>query len=224
MSKKDIFNYFYTNSTNFNVESILMIMAGGLLISLIIFLTYWVSYKGVSYNRKFNISLVILTLISIVIMLMISSNIVISLGMVGALSIIRFRTPIKDSRDTVYIFWAITEGLCVGSQNFKLSLITTLFIAIIILLTCFIPKLFNKYLIIVRGTNTKIDVADLLREVSTYTVSYKIRTLSKDKESEEVIIEATVKRILNPEIVEKLLKVKGVTSVNYIIETGENVG
>ena len=84
-----------------------------------------------------------------IIMLMISSNIVISLGMVGALSIIRFRTAIKDSRDTVFIFWAITEGLCVGSQNFKLSIITTLFLAILMLIIGFIPKLYSKYLIVI---------------------------------------------------------------------------
>ena len=224
MSKKEIFEYFYTNSTNFKAESILGILLAGLAIGLIIFITYWVSYRGVAYNRKFNVSLVILTLISIVIMLMISSNIVISLGMVGALSIVRFRTPIKDSRDLVFIFWAISEGLCVGSQNFQLSLITTLFISLVLLLSCFIPKLFNKYLIIVRGNDTTIDVTKVLNVLNTYTINNKLRTASKNNNSQEMIFEVTTKRELNPEVIDKLLKVKGITDVNYIIETGENVG
>lgn len=224
MSKKDIFNYFYTNSTNFNVENILGIMLAGLAIAIIIYITYWVSYRGVSYNRKFNVSLVIISLISIVIMLMISSNIVISLGMVGALSIVRFRTPIKDSRDTVFIFWAISEGLCVGSQNFKLALVTTLFIALVLLISCFIPKLFNKYLIIIRGENEVIDALKVINILEEYSINNKLRTSSRNNSSQEMIFEITTKRDLNPDIINKLLKIKGITSVNYVIETGENVG
>lgn len=224
MSKKDIFNYFYTNSTNFTVENILGIMLAGLAIALIIFITYWVSYRGVSYNRKFNVSLVIISLISIVIMLMISSNIVISLGMVGALSIVRFRTPIKDSRDTVFIFWAISEGLCVGSQNFKLALVTTLFIAIILLISCFIPKLFNKYLIIIRGSSEVIDTLKVIGLIEENSVSHKLRTSSRNKDSQEMIFEITSRGELNPDIINKFLKIKGITQVNYVIETGENVG
>ena len=224
MSKKDIFNYFYTNSTNFNVENILGIMLAGLAIAAIIYITYWVSYRGVSYNRKFNVSLVIISLISIVIMLMISSNIVISLGMVGALSIVRFRTPIKDSRDTVFIFWAISEGLCVGSQNFELALVTTLFIALVLLISCFIPKLFNKYLIIIRGNNEVIDTLKVISLLDEYSVSSKLRTSARNKDSQEMIFEITAKRELNPDIINKLLKIKGIDSVNYVIETGENVG
>lgn len=135
MSKEEIFNYFYTNSVNLGAKQIITIMLSGVLIAAIIYATYYISYRGVSYNSRFNWSLTAILLIAVVIMLMISSNIVISLGMVGALSIVRFRTAVKDSRDTVFIFWAIAEGLCVGSRNLKLALITTLFIAVILLLT-----------------------------------------------------------------------------------------
>ena len=124
MSKKEIFEYFYTNSANLGIKSTTIIMLAALVICAIIYFTYYFSNKGVEYNRNFNISLSVILLISVVIMLMISSNIVISLGMVGALSIVRFRTAIKNSKDTVYIFWAIAEGLSVGSQNFKLVIIT----------------------------------------------------------------------------------------------------
>ena len=154
MTKEEILNYFYTNSTNLRIRSILMIMIAALLIAGVIYFTYWLAHKGVSYNNKFNLSLVMISLISVVIMLMISSNIVISLGMVGALSIVRFRTAIKDSRDTVFIFWAISEGLCVGSQNFKLAWITTIFIASIIMIASLIEKKQNKYLLILSGGGT----------------------------------------------------------------------
>ena len=176
MTKEQIFEYFYTNSANLGIKSTTLILLGGLVIGLIIYLTYWVSYRGVSYNRKFNLSLIVLLEISIVIMLMISSNIVISLGMVGALSIIRFRTAIKDSRETVFIFWAIAEGLSVGSQNFKLSIVTTIFIAILIIAFELIPKIFNKYLLVVK-TENKIDFANIMRIIQSYAIDTKIRTV-----------------------------------------------
>lgn len=158
MTKEEIFNYFYTNSSNLSIKTILVIMLAGLLIGALIFATYFVTYRGVAYNGRFNASLVIILLISVVIMLMISSNIVISLGMVGALSIVRFRTAIKDSRDTVFIFWAIAEGLSVGSQNFKLALITTIFIGIIIMAVSFIPYGRNKYLLVICGGQEPIEI------------------------------------------------------------------
>ena len=224
MSKKEIFDYFYTNSTNLKVENILGIMLAGLAIAFIIYITYWVTYRGVSYNRKFNVSLVVLSLISIVIMLMISSNIVISLGMVGALSIVRFRTPIKDSRDTVFIFWAITEGLSIGSQNFKLAIITTLFISIIILLFNFVPKFFNKYLIVITGEKEIIDTIYLMETLKNYVLDSKLKTANRDGDHQEMIFEVRTKGELNINVIKDLLKIKGIKSVNYVIESGETIG
>lgn len=223
MSKEEIFNYFFTNSANFGVKEIGLIMLAGFLVSLIIFLTYWLTNNGVQYNGKFNISLIIVSLISILIMLMISSNIVISLGMVGALSIVRFRTAIKDSRDTVFIFWAISEGLCVGSSNLKLAIVTTLFISIVFIITSYIPKIWNKYLIVIRGEK-EIKVNAVIDNLKPYIKNYKIRAANKNEYQQEIIIEVRVKGELNNEIFEKVSKVKNVKSVNYVIESGETVG
>ena len=225
MSKEEIFNYFFTNSANFGAKAIAFTMLSGIAVAIIIYITYWITNRGVQYNSKFNVSLVVISLISIVIMLMISSNIVISLGMVGALSIVRFRTAIKDSRDTVFIFWAISEGLCVGSQNLKLALITTLFISAIFMITSFVPKIWNKYLIIITGEGNKaIDVADVMSVMKLYVINTKLRTANKDEEHQEMIFEVRTKGELNAEIVDKLSNIKGIKSVNYIIETGETVG
>lgn len=223
MSKETILEYFNTNSTNLGIMNILMMLVGGLLIGLIIYGTYWVSYKGVAYNRKFNLSLIVLLEISIVIMLMISSNIVISLGMVGALSIVRFRTAIKDSRDTVFIFWAIAEGLCVGSQNLQLAIITTAFIAIIIVMFDFIPRVFNKYLVVIRA-DEKVKIEDILTITEKYTSDRKVRNINKSKENQEFIIEIKTRGELKPELIKELSEISGMDSVNYIVETGEDLG
>ena len=224
MTKQEIFNYFYTNSANFGIKTLLIVMVAALVISMIIYTTYYLTYKGVAYNRSFNISLIIILLISVVIMLMISSNIVISLGMVGALSIVRFRTAIKDSKDTVFIFWAITEGLCIGSQNVKLAIVTTLFISMIMMIFNILPKVFNKYLIVVTGDKEVIDAINLMNTLKQYTIDNKLRTANRDENHQEMIYEVKTRGELNINIIQELLKIKGVKSVNYVIESGETVG
>ena len=99
-------------------ESILLRLAVSVVIGGFIFLSYRLSHSGSIYSRKFNVSLVALTVITTTVMIVIGNNIALSLGMVGALSIVRFRTAIKDSRDTVYIFWAIVVGICCGAGDY----------------------------------------------------------------------------------------------------------
>lgn len=224
MSKEEILNYFYTNSVNLDAKQILLTMLSGLLVAAIIFLTYRISYRGVSYNSRFNWSLVVILLITVVIMLMISSNIVISLGMVGALSIVRFRTAIKDSRDTVFIFWAIAEGLCVGSRNLKLALLTTLFIAVVIMATGAGPRLARKYLLVVTGGALPIDVAEFMQRVNQYTSACKLRTANKNHNRQEFIFEVRAKKELDLQVNDSLLEVSGVESVNWVSESNESVG
>ena len=104
MSKSDILQWFGMNTEALTSLRILFVLAVSIAVGAVIFITYRLAYRGVAYDARFNVSNVVLVLISAVIMLMISSNIAISLGMVGALSIVRFRTAIKDPQDTIYIF------------------------------------------------------------------------------------------------------------------------
>ena len=103
MSKEEVLSYFYTNSTSYGIKRTFVILLCGLITGMVIYFTYYITSEKVVYNRKFNCSLVAVLLIIIIVMLMISSNVAISLGMVGALSIVRFRTAVKDSRDTIFI-------------------------------------------------------------------------------------------------------------------------
>lgn len=102
-------------------ESILLRLAASVVIAAFIFVSYHLSHSGTIYSRKFNVSLVALTVITTTVMIVIGNNIALSLGMVGALSIVRFRTAIKDSRDTIYIFWAIVVGICCGSGDYMVA-------------------------------------------------------------------------------------------------------
>ena len=222
MTKEEIYRYLYTNSASYGMADIVRAMVEGFIIAAIIYLTYYLAYKGVAYNKKFNGTLVVVSLISCVIMLMISSNIIISLGMVGALSIVRFRTAIKDSRDTAFIFWAITEGLCVGSENMRLASVTTLFISAVILIMNYIPSFGEKYLLIIR-TNEDIDNAELIEEkVKSLSKHIKLRALNQNHGCNEFIYE--IKGSANTASVNAISQIKGVSAVNWVAESGEDVG
>lgn len=224
MSKEDIFHYFYTNSANLSASSILLILLAGLGVGLVIFATYCVTYYGVAYNRKFGLSLVVTLLIAVVIMLMISSNIVISLGMVGALSIVRFRTAIKDSRDTIFLFWAIAEGLSVGSRNLKLALLTTLFIALVFVAESLLPGFHNRYMLILTGGDEPLDAAALQQALQPFVVKSKLRTAGRSAGRQEYIYEVRTRRALDPAMAEAVRAVPGVDTVNWVMNSGETVG
>lgn len=112
-----LFQLLETSSGELTAETIVLRMAVAAVIACFIFLSYRLSHSGSIYSMKFNVSLAVLTLITTTVMIVIGNNIALSLGMVGALSIVRFRTAIKDSRDTIYIFWAIVVGICCGAGN-----------------------------------------------------------------------------------------------------------
>lgn len=224
MSKEEILSYFYTNSTNYGVKRTLVILLCGLIVGMVIYLTYYITSEKVVYNRKFNWSLVAFLLVTIIIMLMISSNIAISLGMVGALSIVRFRTAVKDSRDTVFIFWAMAEGLCTSSQNYRLTLTSVIFIAIVLIISSKIPGIFNRYLLIVTGEGVPVDKEAFQEKLKPFVVNQRIRATNKDNDHEELILEIKTKGEFRLESLDELASVSGVKSVNLVVESGETVG
>lgn len=224
MSKEDVLNYFYTSGTQYGIKETLVIMSCGLAVGMIIYLTYWLTSEKIAYNRKFNWSLVVMLLVTVIVMMMISSNIAVSLGMVGALSIVRFRTAVKDSRDTMFIFWAMAEGLCVSSLNYRLSVTTVLFIAAVLILSSRIPGIWNKYLLIVTGEGTSVDRKRFEEVLKPFVVSCRIRTGNRDAAHEEMIYEIRTKGELNPDMIDELMTVPGIQSVNWVAESGETVG
>lgn len=224
MSKEEVLSYFYTNSSDYGVKRTLVILLCGLAVGMIIYLTYYISSEKIVYNRKFNWSLVVMHLITVIVMMMISSNIAVSLGMVGALSIVRFRTAVKDSRDTMFIFWAMAEGLCVSSQNWRLTFTSVLFIAAVLIVSSKVPGIRNRYLLIVNGAGQAIDRKQFDDTLKPYVVSSRVRTANKDAGHEEIICEITTKGEINLDVLDELLSVPGIQSVNWVVQSGETVG
>jgi hypothetical protein len=102
-------------------QQILINIAFSALLGVLIYLSYYLSHRGTVYSKKFNLSLIVLTVLTGTVMTVIGNNLALSWCMVGALSIVRFRTAIKDARDTMYIFWAIIVGICCGVSDFLVA-------------------------------------------------------------------------------------------------------
>lgn len=113
-----LFQLLESSGGELSLETILLRLGVSAVIAAFLFLSYRLSHSGSIYSAKFNVSLASLVVITTTVMIVIGNNIALSLGMVGALSIVRFRTAIKDSRDTVYIFWAIVVGICCGAGDY----------------------------------------------------------------------------------------------------------
>ena len=129
-----LFELLETSGGDLSAETIVLRLVMSAVIAAFLFLSYRLSHSGSIYSAKFNVSLVALTVITTTVMIVIGNNIALSLGMVGALSIVRFRTAIKDSRDTIYIFWAIVVGICCGAGDYLVAAAGSAVVFLVLLL------------------------------------------------------------------------------------------
>ncbi|MCM1135930.1 MAG: DUF4956 domain-containing protein [Clostridium sp.] len=223
MSKTKILEWFSNNNATMTSDKIILYLFAAVLAAIVIFITYRITYAGVSYNNKFAITNFVILLIASVLMMMISSNIAISLGMVGALSIVRYRTAIKDPNDTLFLFWSIIEGLCVGAQMLLLAAISTLFIAIVVIILSYLGTLRQKYLLIIRGSQ-ELSVEQLSSLINHTYIKNRIRTSNYSETGFEMIIEITSKAPINEEFIKSIRGIDGVKNVNWLLQTGEYIG
>ncbi|WP_075980507.1 DUF4956 domain-containing protein [Bacillus massilinigeriensis] len=155
---EDIFKSSILEKTsNFSIVDSLIGLLVAFIVGLFIYFVYKKTFSGVMYSHTFNISLIIMSMATALIIIGISSNVLLSLGMVGALSIVRFRTPIKDPMDIVYIFWAIVSGILCGAGFIPLVIIGSLLIGLVLII--FINKITveNPYLLVIRYQETSIE-------------------------------------------------------------------
>ncbi len=222
--RSQIFNLIKDQSTLSWEQIAANILVSGIL-GFLIFISYMISHRGTIYSKKFNVSLVVLTVLTSMVMTVIGNNVALSLGMVGALSIVRFRTAIKDSRDTVYIFWTIIVGICCGVGDFIVAGIGSGFVFILFLILGAI-KNNNRMLVIIRGNRTK--------EAQIQAVMYKffgakavLRVKNSTTESIEFIYEITAKLLSQAErknnigICDEIYKIGNIEYVNTVMQNDE---
>ena len=199
------------------------------MIACFIFLSYRLSHSGSIYSMKFNVSLAVLTLITTTVMIVIGNNIALSLGMVGALSIVRFRTAIKDSRDTIYIFWAIVVGICCGAGDYLTAAVGSAFIFLMLLLFGRIRN-DNRALLILRTARVnETQVESLIFRF--YDRRAILRAKNTTEDSVEYIYELNGKYLQNPpgdqsgrSITDAVYEIGGIEYFNIVMQNDEISG
>lgn len=175
----DIFKKsFLEEAGRLTLNDFILGMLAAFLCGMIVYTVYRRFYKGVVYNNNFNILLVMTSLVTCFVVNVISSNVVLSLGMVGALSIVRYRAAIKDPLDVGFLFWTVAIGVTCGAGLYLISIMATLFIALIYVLLVKVRNLKRRYLLIIKYHN---DAAEGVREgVSMLNKVLKNKTTVKD--------------------------------------------
>lgn len=217
----DLIYYLTNNSGSLSVQEVLMNFLAAVIIGFIIFLSYRFSHSGAVYSAKFNASLWMLTVVTTLVMCVIGNNVALSLGMVGALSIVRFRTAIKDPRDTAYIFWTIAVGVCCGISDFMIAGIGS---AAIFCLMLIIGNARNndRYLVIIRTTTEDDQIEAIISE--TYKNKAKLRVKNSNRNESEFIYEVGERYFVSNGgngISQKLYKIPSVQSVNIVCQNDE---
>ena len=185
---------------------------------LFIYLVYRLSARGSFYNRGFNKSLATLPVITAGILLAMQSNLVISLGMVGALSIVRFRNAVKDSADLTFLFWSISMGIIVGAGLYKLAILLSLAATVLIMGLDLIPTFRAPCMLVVSG-ESGMEEGELISCVKAACPRARVRSRNLSKRGQEWILEVSVKD--GGDLVTKVAAVSGVVSVNLMSHDGE---
>ena len=158
--RQQILNLF-TTPRDMSWEDILLNIVLAAVLVFFIFLSYAISHRGTIYSRKFNASLVILAVLTGTVMTVIGNNIALSLGMVGALSIVRFRTAIKDPMDLLFLFWSIGVGIICGAGLYSVAIVGSLVVTVVLLVLSLTPVVRAPFLLVVNGEDEELEKAVL---------------------------------------------------------------
>ena len=219
MTFTDFINSMNLESSGTSFLQIIATMVLTFALSLIIFWVYKRTYQGVMYSKSFNVSLIALALVTSSVIMAVTSNIILSLGMVGALSIVRFRAAIKDPMDIVYMFWAISAGIITGAGLYIIAVVTCIIIAVVLLIYSKLRISEGPCLIIIGYTESAIE-DQLFHILNNHGERYKIKSRIQDDDHTEMTIElSSDKKSL--EITGQLKKMNSVMNVAMMSYDGE---
>lgn len=205
-------------TSDIQISTILICIISTVLIASYIYFIYKSLNKNSYYNQNFNLSLVALAVITAAIILTIQSNIVVSLGMVGALSIVRFRTAIKDPMDLVFLFWSISIGIICGAGFTMIAIITSIVLTIAILLLSLIPES-QKALVLVVNASHYDKESEILAVVDKYCHYARTRARNVTKTNLNMAIEVKVE---NPKVlIERLMSLEYITTASLVEYDGD---
>jgi len=215
--KKSFLEQFTYHTEPLSVYRVLYTLLFTFLVGLFIFFVYKKTFNGVLYNRTFNISLILTSMVTALIIMPITSNITLSLGMVGALSIVRFRTAIKDPIDTAFLFWAIAVGIGAGAGFFPVVIAGSLVIGLIL----FVMNLFkfrpsDPYILVIYHD------AEASEAVKEKLPRHRLRSETVTRQGVELTVEVRVKNN-NVSFLNDILAIEGVQDAALVSFNGDYV-
>lgn len=220
MNFKDIFkNSFLQGFTNgVDIKAAIAGVIVTAIIAFYIFFIYRIVTRKTFYSHTFNLSLIAMAVITAAIILTIQSNIVLSLGMVGALSIVRFRTAIKEPLDLVFLYWSISVGIICGAGLSAIAVVLTLVMSVVVVVMQKYPVKKSDMVLVVNSTN--IDSANLILEtVKKFSKVCNVKSKSLTPTTLDMIVE--VKVAAESELSREILKIDGVTYASILTHDGE---
>ena len=220
MTFSDVFkSSFLSNINSFSTLDVLLALGLAFVLGLFIFLIYKKTCQGVMYSDSFGISLIAMSMITSLVIIAVTSNVVLSLGMVGALSIVRFRTAIKEPMDIAFLFWAIAVGIVLGAGLLPLAIIGSVIIGIIIVVFSTRKIGDTPYILVVNCENEETENAanELIKEDAKKSV---LKSKAVNKLGVELTYEVRIKDD-NTGFVNKISACEGVTNAVLVSYNGE---
>lgn len=206
------------NSSDTTVQQVLLVLLITTVLAVYIFFIYRVLTRKTFYNKAFNISLTAMSLITAAVILTIQSSVVVSLGMVGALSIVRFRTAIKDPMDLVFLFWSISVGIICGAKLYMIAIIASIFITVILFVLDMVPVAKVPKLLIINAEG--LDSENVIVEaVKKYSSFYKIKSRNLTADQLDLVIELRVKE--EHQLLNTVNEMESVNAVSLLEHDGE---
>lgn len=192
MTFQDIFKSdFLNNVTSFSLMDTVMALVLSFVLGLFIFLIYKKTFQGVMYSSTFGLSLVAISMITTLVILAVTSNVVLSLGMVGALSIVRFRTAIKEPMDIAFLFWSIAIGIVLGAGMLPLAVFGSLFIGVILAVFANRKTHDKPYLLVLQYDDSRLE-EELFRAVKAASKRFIIKSKTVTSLETETTIEVRI--------------------------------
>lgn len=223
MTFQDIFkSSFLDNVTAISIFDMVLSLLLAFCVGLFIFFVYKRTYNGVMYSGSFGVSLIALTMISTLVILAVTSNIVLSLGMVGALSIVRFRTAIKDPMDIVFLFWSIAVGIVLAAGLIPLAVFGSLLIGVVLLVFVNRKSHDNPYILMVVCDNQETE-AKVREMLSASVKKLTVKSKSVSKGSIELNFEVRL-RDDDTAFINLLSDIEGVTNAVLVSYNGDYMG
>lgn len=221
MTFQDIFKKAFLEgytATEMSTKTILFSLGVTCLFGLYLFFAYRVLTRKTFYSKSFNIAVAVISVITAAIILTIQTSIVVSLGMVGALSIVRFRTAIKDPMDLIFLFWSISVGIICGAGMAGIALIASILITIGIVVLDFVPVAKAPMLLVVNASDKKGEKA-VVEIIKKYTKYYQVKSRTVETEKLDLIIEIRVKNATG--LVEEISDLDRILRCSLVSQDGE---